>query len=383
MKILMNHIPKCAGNAVALHFKALLGAAATYEIRTNGGIDAVPDLAPYDFVFGHLPMRWEDQMGVGRQRFSLMRDPVDRVLSAYFFYLQLKQDNSAVVADVPVMTLEEYVTSEDPLIKATTCNEQARHLLGLEGIGTRDPREAVAYVAERAPVLERFFMVGVHERLQDSLDVISWHLGLPRLSAGLVDNPTHRKWKQERFDPATLDLIRDRNLIDLELYRIVGERFARQRGMMMDDLLVRHYFDTHEVQPQLPCVVPMDQPVTGSGWYGVQTDAPVPYRWMGGGAGASLYFPVAAGGALTVRVHMTQILPAVDRNGITIFLDGRKLRTQLQPGPDGLVLVGLAENVVNRKGHVLTLRTTTWREPTLNDGRTLAMAVTRVELSRD
>lgn len=383
MKILMNHLPKCAGNAVAQHFKTLFGESAIYEVRTNGGLDAVPDLTPYRFVFGHLPFRWEEKLGQGYERFSIMRDPVDRVLSAYFFFAQLKEANSPVVAGVEMMSLEEYVTSSDPRIKATTCNEQARQLLGLEGPGPQDPQEAIDFVAKRTHLLDRFFSVGVYERLQESLDVVSWHLHLPRLRSGIIANRTHRNWKEQRFGADILEAIRVRNLIDLELYRIVSDRFNVDSSMVFENMLSKHYFENFGEKFSFPYVVDMAQPVAGSGWYGVQTDARGPYRWMGGRDGASIYFPVQGGGPITVTVHLNQIIPVVKREEVSVYLNGTKIPCVFQPGEGGkIVLVARAESVPYREGHVVTLYTKTWRQPNPQDGRTLALAVAKIELTR-
>jgi hypothetical protein len=381
MNVLMNHIPKCAGNAVARQFEALLGVERTYEIRTQGGIEAVPDLAPYAFVFGHLPFDWDEKLGVGRQRFTLMRNPLTRVLSAYFFFDQLQRSGSSVVANYPSMTLEAFVTSDDPQIMATTCNEQARHVLGLEEPGTREPAEAAAFVAGRMAMLERFFSIGLYERLQDSLDAVCWHLRLPRMRAGLVENRTHRNWKLDEIPPAVIEAIRERNLIDLELYRVVSARFEQARAMMMEDLLSDRYFGTVPAQPTLPCVVEMGGAVTGSGWYGAEADERGQFRWMGGPDGASLYFNAAGGGDILVTLSLLHMAPNVGVEDVSLYLDGQRLNVTLNPGEEGrCTLVGRAVGVFLRKGHVLTLSTRTWREPTEDDGRLLALGVERAVL---
>jgi hypothetical protein len=383
MKILMNHLPKCAGNAVAQHFKTLFGEAGVYEVRTSNGLAGVPDLAPYQFVFGHMPLSWDEQFGAGRQRFSLMREPVDRVLSAYFFFAHLKEHNSPVVAKVPMMSLEEYVNSDSPEQKMTTCNEQSRQLLGLQGPGTQDPEQAIKFVAERVHLLDRFFTVGIYERLQESLDVVSWQLKLPRLRSGMVANRTPRSWHGDKFDQSIIEAIRKRNLIDLELYRIVNDRFSRQSGFMQDELLSGRYFQNVETVDALPYKVDMGTALNGSGWYSPQTNANGTFRWMGGRDGASLYLPVSCRGTLTVRVLLDQVSPAVDPDGISLYLDGEPMvcGVEMLPGRRA-VLVGKAWDAPMRLGHVLTIFTSKWRQPTPEDGRTLALAVSSIELQR-
>ena len=384
MKLLMNHLPKCAGNAIAQHFITLFGEDKVFEVRpTAGGLAAVPNLDDYSFIFGHLPKAWDEKLGAGRQRFSLMRDPVDRVLSAYFFYLQLKEANSPIVAEAPMMTLQEYVASENPRQKMTTCNEQSRQLLGLGGPDDDNPEEAAKYVAERAHVLDRFVCVGIYERLQESLDVVSWKLKLPRLRSGVVANRTHRNWHGTAFDESVIESIRARNRVDIELYRLVSERFARQASFMQEEMLSARYFQSRDNVGELPFTVDFAGPVTGSGWYTPEAGPQGAYRWMGGRDGASVYLPVACNGALTVRVRLTQILNVVERSGITAFLDGKPLACNIETSDEGgIVLIGDIKDAPHRIGHVLTLFTRTWRSPTPDDGRTLALAVNSVELRR-
>jgi hypothetical protein len=381
MKLLMNHLPKCAGNAIALQFRVMFGSDQVFEIRhpVRERLSAT-DLSKYAFVYGHLGMSLEQRLGAGRQRFSLMRAPIDRVLSAYFFFLQLKKANSPIVANVGEKTLEEYVTSEDHDICRTTWNEQSRQLLGLPDRGPTDPGLAKNFVIERLHLLDRFLVIGVYERFQLSLDVISWLLALPRMRGEVTANRTHADWHSLEISERVLEAVRVRNQVDLALYEYVTTRFETLCKRMMDSLVSYHYFSNLPERRGGFQVIEFSGPVPGSGWYQEETGDGIAFRWMGKG-GASIYFTGYCGGTLRVRLHIKNIFPAVRQDRIVIELDGRKLVHRLvRARVGGRVLLARSPRTELRKGHVLTIRTSTWRAPMRNDDRTLALAVSRAEL---
>ena len=332
----MNHLPKCAGNAVAEHFKILFGEDRVHEVRPGEvKLEELPNLDGFSLVYGHLPMQYEEGLGRDRLRFSVMRDPIDRVLSAYFFYIQLKDANSPVVAEVDRLTLEQYVTSDDPRIQRTTCNEQARQLLGLHGPGTRDANEAAQLVAAKLQLLDRFFTIGIYERFQVSLDILSWKLRLPRFRAGVLVNRTQRNWHGQQFSDDLLEEIRVRNQVDIALYKVVSERFQLQSSEMMEDLISQRYFARCAPSAEKVVTVDFGGPVVGSGWYKTERSAHGPFRWMGGGKdGGTIYFPGRVGGSIKVRLYLIRLAAGVGREDITLFLDGRPMEWQFEPTPD-------------------------------------------------
>lgn len=378
----MNHLPKCAGNSVAHHFKVILGSDRVREIRPAVDRDVKPhDLSQFVFVYGHLSLPLEEQIGVGRHRFSLMRDPVDRVLSAYFFFMQLKAANSPLVANARSMDLEEYVTSDEPNICRTTCNEQSRQLLGLQGLGPTEPAEANKIVANRLHLLDRFLAVGIYEQLQLSLDLISWTLAIPRMRAGVVVNRTHRRWQSQRFSEGVLEAIKVRNQVDLALYALVADRFEAAVDRMSEEFVSRNYFDSRPAATsRYTQTIDLGGPIPGSGWHLPETAEGGSFRWMGGKLGASVYLDGRCGGTARIRFFLAHVHPAAAGADIVIRLDGVQMRHRILRSRSRTLIVAIRQELPMRNGHVLTISTTKWRPPIPEDGRELALGVSRIEV---
>jgi len=81
------HIPKTAGQSVHHFLKNLVGPAAVAPARVNEQLYllSVPDLRRYRLFSGHLDWALLDCVQPPKFAFTILRNPVDRILSFYFF----------------------------------------------------------------------------------------------------------------------------------------------------------------------------------------------------------------------------------------------------------------------------------------------------------
>lgn len=87
LNIVFLHIPKTAGQSVHHFLKTLVGPASVAPARVNEQLYllSVPDLRRYRLFSGHLDWALLDCVQKPKFVFTILRNPVDRILSFYFF----------------------------------------------------------------------------------------------------------------------------------------------------------------------------------------------------------------------------------------------------------------------------------------------------------
>lgn len=92
--IVFLHIPKCAGTSVADAIREHVGAENSYFYGKNEPYKqyekSAPDLGRYRFIKGHLTLQQINLIRGPKKIFTLMREPVGRVLSWYEFMARHK-----------------------------------------------------------------------------------------------------------------------------------------------------------------------------------------------------------------------------------------------------------------------------------------------------
>jgi hypothetical protein len=122
------HIPKTAGQSVHHFLKQLVGPAAVAPARVNTQLYglSVPELRRYRLISGHLDWALLDCVREPKFVFTILRNPVDRILSFYFFLRAEAQNLSPEQLRLPenegkhaVMHLscDEYFTGGKPHLR--------------------------------------------------------------------------------------------------------------------------------------------------------------------------------------------------------------------------------------------------------------------------
>jgi hypothetical protein len=152
-------------------------------------------------IHGHAPGRWFLKSIPDQTRFwTWVRDPVERVISAYYYLVQRGQRgrDRPGAAKVEGRTLEEYAREEH------NQNIQSRVLKGMD--------------------LEQMGFIGVTERFDESLAMLG-------LQEHVLPKPRNRNKKKAEVDPALRQVIAELNAEDVALYeeavRIFEARLAK------------------------------------------------------------------------------------------------------------------------------------------------------------
>ncbi len=221
------HVPKTAGSSLYSIFRTLLKPPDLLKLHPNGEtlvrINALPKrhATRLKVLYGHLDVQLAKQIVPLQQCVTLLRDPVDRIVSYYAF---AKYMNSGPHSEFARRTsITQWV---DALRDPETDNGMVRRLSGSfceAGIGgcTRE-------MLERAKAnLAQFALVGLTDRFDEFYALLANRLGLP-MRTYVVAKVNAQRPRFDQLHADTIVELEQRNELDRELYRFGGELFARQ-----------------------------------------------------------------------------------------------------------------------------------------------------------
>jgi len=234
--VLFQHIPKTAGTAIRHLLHVNYG---------DVGAEVVPvPRHPSHEWFAELKASLGDRLGSLRAvaghsanylvpllegrpvaAFTVIREPVDRVLSRYYF-----------LTPVPDWTLADLYSGRRGKLNGkppSFFNGQARSLLDPLGDTagmplTADDPAAGEWRARLAEALAAYAVLGTQDRLAETVEALAALPGLDRREVFRVRINRGRP-TQSSLDAETTELVRRYNWLDEELYRLANERLDAGR----------------------------------------------------------------------------------------------------------------------------------------------------------
>ncbi len=238
-RIVHLHIPKTAGTAFRSAFQRAadgkLRIFPHYEERQYVGIDP----SRFDFFSGHFG--FETAAKLGGEIITVLRNPIDRFISVYYFWRQLydkgiERNPKTILANR--FSLSEFVKIRDePFVMEALYNTMTwqiahgtslAHRRKLRELGKTD--EDVFQLA--LDNLATFSLVGVQERLEVFESAMVRRFSMPLKIRKI--NVTETRPGVEDVGAATISAIHDWSLLDLRLYdhayELVSESASDQRS---------------------------------------------------------------------------------------------------------------------------------------------------------
>lgn len=200
--IVFQHLFKSGGTSVIERMRDIVGRDRLLHVKSVAALTAMarkdPEkLASYAVVAGHLPLPAIDRLFPGAALMTILRDPVDRIVSQYFHFrregLDLKKTSQEAGAQKPPASkghlyrsefcathdFEAYVLDESPENTTYTRNYAARALAGMRG--AKRPAQGAILRQARAN-LKRFSLVMATEdidaRFEEKFRALALERGL-------------------------------------------------------------------------------------------------------------------------------------------------------------------------------------------------------------
>jgi hypothetical protein len=238
--IIFIHIPKSAGTTLQ---RIMERQYAPDQVFTVDGRDTRKSKAEFldlpfssrerfKLVKGHMSFGWHRFLPQSSTYVTVLRDPIERIISHYYYVLGQPQHYLHDILVSERMTLQDYVCSG---ISLELDNGQTRLLAGIDEhiqkpyaktkvpFGTCD--EEMLELAKRN-LTESFSIVGLVERFDETLIAMSKAFDWKEIFY-TRKKVTKGRPLRDSFSDEVLNIIRKQNQFDIELYRYAEELFGQ------------------------------------------------------------------------------------------------------------------------------------------------------------
>ncbi|HEX3562380.1 MAG TPA: sulfotransferase family 2 domain-containing protein, partial [Solirubrobacterales bacterium] len=227
--LLFLHVQKTAGSTLRGVLSNRFAARDCIELYSGSEPDA-NDLDRARYVTGHLDASFIERFRQPPFVIALLRDPIDRALSAYSYSRSFPSDfqppapppgsDSRAIRRGRTFrrlarecSLGELIESEPEIAAEYLGNRQARALCGPSAPSGEERLD------EAIGALERCDYVGIGERLDETADWVARRLGWQKFGALPRANITTAKLRCDQVPAKAMDALREITAVDRELYR--------------------------------------------------------------------------------------------------------------------------------------------------------------------
>lgn len=222
------HIQKTAGSAVVKTARKLHG---NYMISHGDYLSKpVEDLESLTFISGHFGYDYIKPLLFKKQRFAFtfLRNPIDRVLSLYYFCRERDPDQYSIYKMAHELDALEFVTSQEYPIPQHIKNNQVWQL----ACGYDNPKGYTYDSFTEKELLDRacnnsdlLNFIGFKENFNDDFYRLSELLNLEPPSLIPKVNVTNNRPLLDEIDSGLIDAISEIVSLDIELYDYAKKRY--------------------------------------------------------------------------------------------------------------------------------------------------------------
>ncbi len=224
-RIIFNHVPKTGGTSLIHLFREIFGRELCFRHRVRNaksktispGINSVPPkkLETYRLVAGHWNFGNHTRFTSPSLYVGIMRDPLDRVVSAYYYARTLGREDQKELTNR--LSLEEYILEK--MKQPKNLLVASSQIIYLSGKQT---------AAEAIGIIEKWYLACcTNEQLEDMQRMLVRLYDCPDL-APMRTNVTPRKKDNTGLSAETVAKMNERFEEDYKLLSWVYEKFDRE-----------------------------------------------------------------------------------------------------------------------------------------------------------
>lgn len=221
------HIQKTAGTSIIDSVRPVYGE----SITSHGDCWGHPPqyFADTKFVSGHIGYDYARHLMQSRYTFTFLRDPIERILSMYYFCRKQNPAQFDIYRAANELDLHDFLQAgfSSPLVKKNIWNSQVWQLA--HGYGHLDDRTISDFRADdlldlAVGHLDAFSYIGFTETFETDRDEIFRGLNLPVPTAKVIANRTGDRPRSEDLSGETKELLYGLTELDRRLYTAAFSR---------------------------------------------------------------------------------------------------------------------------------------------------------------
>ncbi|KAK5575962.1 hypothetical protein RB653_007097 [Dictyostelium firmibasis] len=220
--ILFIHIPKCAGHTAYVLFENYFKGRGVTQLWVHPNPDIYYEISKANnVILGHyqygihkvLPEEFKKTYNY----MTMLRDPVERVISHYYYHLNNPYDPEYQMARTNKLT--------EWLVKSPRGNnEMTRFLSGLTKDEEFKPNDETFHMALYH--LRSMKFVGITERFKETIALLKFYVGIENHRIREKQNAAKKKYPEVPLE--IIEIIKKRNIYDILLYEEALKMFERQ-----------------------------------------------------------------------------------------------------------------------------------------------------------
>ncbi len=258
------HLPKTAGSTLHKIIEREYKSKSIYSLdnfKTKEAVEefkSLPEVqrSEIQVLKGHMRFGLHEYLPQPSSYITILREPVDRVISHYYYVLRKPNHHLYEQVKSKNMSLKDYVSSG---ITKELDNSQARLLSSIAAdIPFGECSPDVLESAKRN-LEEHFAVIGLADKFDETLILLKRAFNW-RTPFYIKANITKNRPLKEDISQETLDIIKNYNELDIELFNYAKQKFEEQINqlgksfeieMAQLNLLNRIYTKTHPIYCRL------------------------------------------------------------------------------------------------------------------------------------
>jgi hypothetical protein len=213
------HMPKTGGTTLKKIIKKNYPPSITFDVYDRANLDNIlNDLSTKKVkcIQGHMPFGVHEYFSQSSTYITLLRDPVDRVISEYYFIRSIP--SHSLHETVSKMALKEFQEEE------RNKNAQTRYILG-SGIGKTLTADDLAEAKQN--LQDYFSIVGITEMFNESVFLMGREFGWKHVNYRKKNVTKNRPSKAE-LSENLIEKMKENNELDIELYKF-GKQLLEEK----------------------------------------------------------------------------------------------------------------------------------------------------------